>query len=121
MIPLAAQLGAAAAGAVIAFSAGWKVHDWKTTSALVKEKEQALLALQQKQRDYNAASDELEKFRAENQKLREQTVVEVEKIVQRPVYIRDCFDDDGLRTLYAAIDRKPQRPSESASAVRGTK
>ncbi len=119
MIPIAFQLGAAVALTIAAFGSGWKTHDWKVTAGLVEARDVALAALQAKQKDYNAASDQLERFRTENQKLREQSTTEVERIVQNPVYIRECFDDDGMRALYSAIDKRPINPAKPASGVPG--
>lgn len=53
--------------------------------------------------EWNKLSGELDALktkRQENAIIRER---KIEKIVERPVYIHDCFDDDGLRELNNAI------------------
>ena len=53
------------------------------------------------------ASASYEEKRTVNE-IRYRTVtVTVEKIVDRPVYINQCLDDDGLRTLNEQITRQP--------------
>jgi len=41
---------------------------------------------------------------------------EVERIVDRPIYLRACFDDDGLRLANSALTKGPYS-SEPASTV----
>ena len=53
------------------------------------------------------ASASFEEKRTTNE-IRYRTVtVTVEKLVDRPVYINQCLDDDGLRTLNEQITRQP--------------
>ena len=53
------------------------------------------------------ASVSFEEKRTANE-IRYRTVtVTVEKLVDRPVYINQCLDDDGLRTLNEQITRQP--------------
>lgn len=63
-------------------------------------------------------SNELEVAKSEK-KVRYKTVTKyVEKITERPVYIRECIDDDGLRAINAAIGDRQIYTGESPAALR---
>ena len=47
----------------------------------------------------------------------EKTVKYITKIVERPVYLRECIDDDGLRTINETIAGGPLPPSEPSATV----
>ena len=47
----------------------------------------------------------------------EKTVKYITKIVERPVYLRECIDDDGLRTINETIAGGPLPASEPSSAM----
>lgn len=46
---------------------------------------------------------------------------EVQKIVDRPVYVRECFDSDGMRLIAAAISGEgPAAPKSDAAVPKPT-
>lgn len=49
------------------------------------------------------ASKDFQTAKAEREQKERVRYVTVQKIVERPVYINDCIDDDGLHQLNAAI------------------
>lgn len=53
-----------------------------------------------------AASHDYQTKKAENEIKERVRYVEVQKIVEKPVYSHVCFDDDGLRELNRAIGGK---------------
>lgn len=64
----------------------------------------ALAGQAQKQREAAmSASKDYQAARAVAEQKEKVRYVEVQKIVERPVYIGDCLDDDGLSVLNAAI------------------
>lgn len=50
-----------------------------------------------------AASHEYQAAHAAARQQERVQYVEIQKIVEKPVYMRDCFDDDGVRELNRAI------------------
>lgn len=74
------------------------------------EREQAAI------RQANDAATQLEKAHAKIEIKYRTITKEVEKVVDRPVYIGKCMDDDGLRLVNAALTRsspfapKPTHP-----------
>lgn len=112
------KLGAMALLIAFSFGAGWRVHDWKVTAATAKQLELAIKDRDQKQAKLNEVANELEDAKSRLRILRDTVTTEVTKIVERPIYRNECFDDDGLRSLKSAIGRKGVNPAKSASAVR---
>lgn len=47
----------------------------------------------------------------------EKTVKYITKIVERPVYLRECIDDDGLRTINETIAGGPLTSGEPSTTV----
>lgn len=116
MSPLA--LGAIA---IVIFAAG-AASGVKIQSALTDQKalaEQRAAARQQHARlekiDVAATGHESDKAQLRTQF---KTITEeVDRVVQKPVYLNVCFDDDGLRAAQAAIGASPAA-SQPASAMR---
>lgn len=78
------------------YEAGYKAAYAEVSARLAEAaKEQAEQAHQ--------ASLEYQTAKAENEQKERIRYVEVQKIVERPVYRNVCLDDDGLRELNAAI------------------
>lgn len=106
MSPLA--LGAIA---IVIFAAG-AASGVKIQSALTDQKalaEQRAAAKQQQARlekiDVAAVGHESDKAQLRTQF---KTIIkEVDRVVQKPVYLNVCFDDDGLRAAQAAIGPTP--------------
>lgn len=77
-----------------------------------QSKKQAEVA-QQASQNYQEVKTELE----QKERIR---YVEVQKIIDKPVYIRDCFDADGLQQLNQAItdgNKSTRRPSTALPAI----
>lgn len=91
------------------FGIGWMVKGWEVDSA-----EKKALEVVTQQIDTRAVNHE--QFKAK-ERVRYVTIEkEVEKIVDRPIYVTtQCFDDDGVRLLNEAITGAA--PSQSASGV----
>lgn len=49
------------------------------------------------------ASEEYQKIKAENEKKQKVQYVEVQKIVEKPVYSNNCLSDDGVSAINRAI------------------
>ena len=76
-----------------------------------RQSEEKVRARQLDRANTSATSFEADKVKNET---RTRTItVEVEKIVERPVYLNACFEPDGLRALNRAIQRAddPGQPS----------
>lgn len=68
---------------------------------------------------YNLVAQELEELKNKRQENAKTITKYVEKIVDRPVYLNECIDDDGLHILNSAI--KGGSASEPNAAVQATK
>ena len=106
MAALNLKLAAAGAALCLAFWAGWGLRGIQTKAAMVKQTQvQAKADVQQAQRTSEAVQTHAEaKVKTEIRYVT--TVKEVEKLVERPVYLERCMDDDGLATLNAQIQRR---------------
>lgn len=93
----------ASALAAIFFSAGWWLRGVQAKAAAVAQTQaQAKADVRQAERTSEAVQAHAEaKVKTEVRYVT--TVKEVEKLVERPVYLERCLDDDGLRTLNAQI------------------
>ena len=87
----------------LAFGTGWWLRGIQTKAATVDQtKAQAQADVKQAQRTSTAVQKHA-KVKTETE-IRYVTVTrEVEKLVERPVYLERCMDDDGLRVLNAQI------------------
>ncbi len=103
MSPLSLYAAIALIAAAMSGLGAWNVQAWRYAA---KDAERIEAQAELARNDRKAAQVASEGF--ENDKSRTEikyrTITrEVEKIVDRPVYLRDCFDDDGLRILRGAI------------------
>lgn len=87
----------------LAFGTGWWLRGLQVKAATVDQtKAQAKADVQQAQRTSTAVQQHA-KVKTETE-IRYVTVTrEVEKLVERPVYLERCIDDDGLRVLSGQI------------------
>ena len=87
----------------LAFGTGWWLRGLQVKAAMVKQTQaQAKADVQQAQRTSEAVQTHAEaKVKTEIRYVT--TIKEVEKLVERPVYLERCMDDDGLRVLNAQI------------------
>ena len=122
MATLKLKLAAIGAALVLAFGAGWWLRGLQVKAATVDQvQSQAQADVQQAQRTSEAVQTHAEaKVKTE---IRYVTVTrEVEKLVERPVYLERCLDDDGLRALNAQItgantqDTGPALPNSGDAA-----
>ena len=97
------RLIAAGVALVLAFGTGWWLRGLQVKAATVDQtKAQAQADVKQAQRTSEAVQNHA-KVKTETE-IRYVTVTrEVEKLVERPVYLERCMDDDGLRVLNAQI------------------
>jgi hypothetical protein len=94
--------------------------EWQEANRLQREKEQ---------KQANTASTKLETGNAEAKVVYRTITKEVDKIVDRPVYVNACFDDDGLRYANAALsgaltpagkpDARLPKPDAAGESFRG--
>lgn len=92
----------------LAFGAGWTVKGWSVDSAESK-------AIKEVTQQIDTRAVKHEEFKAK-EKVRYVTIKEVEeKIVDRPIYLNQCFDDDGVRLINEAI--AGTAPSQLAPAL----
>jgi len=96
-------------------SAAWKVQSWRY-DAREKQRLEAQQELARLDRaKAQTASEGFEHDRAKNT-IKFRTITKtVEKIIDRPVYLDQCIDDDGLQQLREAI-----RATGSARESKGT-
>ena len=69
-----------------------------------------LKALTEKQNQINQMSSDYEATRSEQRVQVETVTREVQKIIDRPVYLNHCFDDDGLQQLNSLITSGTSKP-----------
>ena len=97
------RLIAAGVALVLAFGAGWGLRGLQIKAATVDQtKAQAQADVKQAQRTSTAVQQHAQ-TKTETEIRYVTTVKEVEKLVERPVYLERCMDDDGLRVLNAQI------------------
>ena len=103
MATLKLKLAAAGAALVLTLGTGWWLRGLQVKAATVDQtKAQAHADVQQAQRTSEAVQQHAQ-VKTETE-IRYVTVTrEVEKLVERPVYLQQCLDDDGLRALNAQI------------------
>ena len=91
----------------------WQYHSiYKRgyNAAVAKLEKQAQEQKDKQQAVANKASSDYQTNKAEADKQAEIRYVEVQKIVERPVYRNVCLDDDGLQNINNAIkDRRDTR------------
>lgn len=104
---------------VVAFLAGtlvsglgvWKVQGWRHDAAEKSRIEQEARSLLRRQENALDASMRFQQGQAEANTREVEVIKEVIRVVQKPVYREQCFDDDGMRIISADI--------QAANARRG--
>lgn len=97
------RLIAAGVALVLAFGTGWWLRGLQVKAAMVKQTQaQAKADVRQAERTSTAVQQHAQ-TKTETEIRYVTTVKEVEKLVERPVYLERCMDDDGLRVLNAQI------------------
>lgn len=110
MNPLAIVL---AVGIAIGAGSAWKITADHYQSAQAKSERAAAEAYQARTLELNQVAADLERARRE-QKIVYRTITKrVETYIDRPIYLRDAVDDDGLRDEDAALTRtaNPRKPA----------
>lgn len=92
--------------AVLGFGLGWVVHGWEQSADEKIRIEQEAKKKDEQENTAHVASTGFENKRATNEVRYRTVTVTVEKVVDRPVYINQCIDDDGLRALNNQILRR---------------
>lgn len=91
------------AGVALGGWAGWQVQDWRQgrqdAQRIERQARDTLRSIERGQR----SADTYTTGESDAQPARKEIVRTVEKIVTRPVYLRDCLDADGLHQLRTAI------------------
>ena len=73
--------------------------------AKIQEIEQKQLkALAEKQNEINKVSTDYEAEKSAQRRQIETVTREVQKIIERPIYLNNCFDDSGLQQLNSLIN-----------------
>jgi hypothetical protein len=95
-------ISAAVAGAV-GLGTGWQVQAWRHGAA---EKERLEAQAEARRMDEKRASAQSSQYEGQRAKQQVQRIVireEVERVIDRPVYLdRECLDPDGVRLINAA-------------------
>lgn len=87
-------------------ASGIKWHAGQDSIAEVKRIKAATELTQENERLANRAATSFEKDRTQNATRTRTITVEVDKIIDRPVYRNVCLDTDGLQLIAAAIGRR---------------
>ena len=99
-------LVAAAIAAAVAFGGAWKIQDWRHDAAELARVTAQQEITQENARLANRAATGFEKDRTKNETRTRTITIEVDKIIDRPVYRNVCLDTDGLQLIAAAIGRR---------------
>lgn len=101
---------------VACFGSGWKVRAWKADADDRVAIEQSARDAQRRAEHADTAAVGYEVAKA-TQDVRERVVIkEVVRVVSKPVYLRECLDDDGLRILAEDVHSRTA-PGGAAPAV----
>lgn len=121
MNPLTLYVAVALAASMFSGAGVWKIQSWRY-DAKDKQRIEAQLELDRNNRKVTqAASEGYENDRSKTITKYRTIEVEVEKIVDRPVYRNSCFDDSGLRILQQAIGTtgNPGKPENAVPSAAG--
>jgi hypothetical protein len=109
---------AAAVALVLGFGAGWKTQGWRWEAAEAERLRTNATELHRATERAGAAAGTFETKRSANE-IQYRTVTRtIEKIIDRPVYLQQCFDDDGLRNLNEQISAGTNSGESSAAMPR---
>lgn len=91
-------------------------YELEIKAARADEVQKAAQAYQALTNKYNDAAANLETAKAHTNVVRETIVREVPKIIDRPVYMRDCIDNDGRMLINAALSNTLPASAVASSA-----
>ena len=103
MNPLTSLLVAALVGLAAGASGTYKVVADHYRAEAAAQKEADARAYQAKTIEFNQVSAELEQVRNDRKIVYRTITRNVQTYIDRPVYQRECLDDDGLRDANAAL------------------
>lgn len=83
-----------------------KEADQKCTEQIQKIERAQVEALAKQQDKVNKVSADYEKLRSEQRAKVETVTRTVQKIVERPIYLNRCIDDDGLQQINSLIQAR---------------
>ncbi|EHU2405686.1 hypothetical protein ACPD9D_14605 [Acinetobacter baumannii] len=83
-----------------------KEADQKCQSQIQEIERKNLKALTEKQYQINKVSADYEQTKAEQSTKVETVTREVQKVVERPIYLNRCIDDDGVHKINSLIKAK---------------
>lgn len=114
---------AALVALAVGFGAAWKTQGWRHDAMELARTERAAKDLKRVVEVQDRAVADFIEEQRNAKPVYQRIVVEVDKIVDRPVYRAQCFDADGLRQLDAALDGRdpessPGQPVPAAAAPR---
>jgi hypothetical protein len=119
---LAALLIAVALGMAAGSAAGYKLTADHYKAAQLEQERAAAAAYQARTEELNQVSAELERAKSEKHVIYRTITKRVQTYIDRPVYLHDCVDDDGLRDINAALagadPGKPDAAVPGADAAR---
>ena len=81
-----------------------KEADSKCIAKIQEIEQKQLKALAEKQNEINKVSADYEAEKSVQHRQVETVTREVQKIVEHPIYLNNCFDDSGLQQLNSLID-----------------
>ena len=81
-----------------------KEADSKCIAKIQEIEQKQLKALAEKQNEINKVSADYETAKSAQRRQVETVTREVQKIVEHPIYLNNCFDDSGLQQLNSLID-----------------
>lgn len=115
------RIYAAAAAAIMLFAAGAWIGHTMTASSYEKDIIEAQIekqaAVEAAAALANEQAEELEKARAQREIVYKTITKEVERVVNRPVYLNVCLDDDGLRLINDALAGPSTAPGQPDAAM----
>jgi LPS O-antigen subunit length determinant protein (WzzB/FepE family) len=76
----------------------------KCTAKIQEIEQKQLKALAEKQNGINQVSADYEQIKSAQRRQVETVTREVQKIVEHPIYLNNCFDDSGLQQLNSLIN-----------------
>ncbi|NNG82260.1 hypothetical protein [Acinetobacter sp. ANC 5378] len=79
----------------------------KCQAKIQKIEQQHLKALAEKQNQINQVSADYETEKSAQHRQVETVTREVQKIIERPIYLNHCIDDSGLQQLNSLIAKSP--------------
>ena len=76
----------------------------KCTAKIEEIEQKQLKALAEKQNEINQVSADYEQIKSAQRRQIKTVTREVQKIVEHPIYLNNCFDDSGLQQLNSLIN-----------------